>query len=132
MHWSCRRRNDSNGLLFLLLCVLEKYLQFRKKQKHLSREIFGSFQITGINRIFLLRNCVSNYVYLKNMYITLKGIGKTLFVSVLRIFLICKFLNFTTAFTTKKLNFPEFAYNFPCDKVNFNVIQSIHITIRSF
>ena len=35
------------------------------------------------------------------MPITLKGIGKILFVSVLRIFLICKFLNFMAAFTKK-------------------------------
>ena len=51
--------------------------------------------------IYLLRNCFSNYVYLKDTYITLKGIGKVLFVSVLRILLICKFLKFTTVFTKK-------------------------------
>ena len=33
------------------------------------------------------------------MYLTLKGIGKILFVSVVRILLICKFLNFTAVFT---------------------------------
>ena len=36
------------------------------------------------SRIRLLWNCFSNYVYLKNMYMSLKGIGKSLFVSVLR------------------------------------------------
>ena len=35
------------------------------------------------------------------MYITLKGIGKILFVSALRNLLICKFLNFTVVFTKK-------------------------------
>ena len=35
------------------------------------------------------------------MYVTLKGIGKILFVSALRILLICKFLNFMAAFTKK-------------------------------
>ena len=36
------------------------------------------------------------------MYITLKEIGKILFVLVLRILVICKFVNFTTVFTEKK------------------------------
>ena len=72
---------------------------FVKKKKHLLGNIFGSPHTS--NRIYLLRNCFSNYVYLKDMYITLKGIGKILFVSVLRILLICKFLNFTAAFTKK-------------------------------
>ena len=72
---------------------------FIRKKKHLLGNIFGSPHTS--NRIYLLRNCFSNYVYLKDMYITLKGIGKILFVSVLRILLICKFLNFTAAFTKK-------------------------------
>ena len=37
------------------------------------------------------------------MYITLKGIGKIPFVSVLRILLICRFLHFTTVFTKKEI-----------------------------
>ena len=45
--------------------------------------------------------------------------------------LICNFLNFTAAFT-KKLNFPKFAFNFPCEKVNFSLIHRTHITIHSF
>ena len=72
---------------------------FVKKKKHLLGNIFGSPHTS--NRIYLLRNCFSNYVYLKDMYITLKGIGKILFVSVLRILLICKTLNFTATFTNK-------------------------------
>ena len=50
------------------------------------------------NRIYLLRIFFPNYAYLKDTYITLKGIGKTLFVSVLRILRICKFLNFLAVF----------------------------------
>ena len=50
-------------------------------------------------RIYLLRSCFSNYVYLKDMYICLKGIRKILSVSVLRILLFFKFLIFTTVFT---------------------------------
>ena len=53
------------------------------------------------NRIYLPRNCVSNYVYLKDMYIVLKEIGKIPLVSVLRILLTCKFLNFTAVLTKK-------------------------------
>ena len=41
------------------------------------------------------------YVNFKDMYITLKGIEKILFVSVLKILLICKSLNFTVVFTKK-------------------------------
>ena len=61
---------------------------FIRKIKHVIGKIFGSPHTS--NWIYLLRNCFSNYVYLKDTYITLKGIGKTLFVSVLRILLISK------------------------------------------
>ena len=37
------------------------------------------------------------------MYMTWKGIGKIMFISVLRILLICKFLNFTKLFRVRKL-----------------------------
>ena len=66
---------------------------FYKEKEHLLGNIFGSPYTS--NRIYLLRNYFSNYVYLKDMYITSKSIGKILFVSVLRILQICKFLNFT-------------------------------------
>ena len=101
-----------------------------KEKKHLLGNNFGSLYTS--NRIYLLQICFSNYVYLKDMHITLKGIGKILFVSVLRTLLICKFLNFTAAFTKKKLNFPKFAFNFPCEKVNFSLIHRTHITIQSY
>ena len=41
-------------------------------------KLFGSLHTS--NRIYLLRNYFSNYVYLKDMYMSLKGIGKILFV----------------------------------------------------
>ena len=76
---------------------------FIRKKKHLLGNIFGSLHTS--NRISLLRNCFSNYAYVKDMHITLKGIEKMLFVSVLRILLICKYLNFTTTFTKKNQTF---------------------------
>ena len=93
----CRRRSSkilSNGLLDIEIekdcCpnifIFEKCLQFRKKQKHLLGKMFGSPHTS--NRIYLLRNCFSNYVYLKDMYIALKTTGKNLFVLMLRILLI--------------------------------------------
>ena len=74
-------------------------VHFIRKKKHLLGNIFGSPHTS--NWIYLLRNCFSNYLYLNGMSITLKGIGKIMFVSVLQILLICKFLNFTAAFTEK-------------------------------
>ena len=44
------------------------------------------------------------------MYITLKGIGKTMFVSMLRILLICETLNFTAVFHQKKVMLPKFTF----------------------
>ena len=70
-----------------------------EKQKHLLRKMFGSPHTS--NQIYLLWNGFSNYAYLKDKYITLKGIGKILFVSVLKILLICKFLNFTVVVIKK-------------------------------
>ena len=101
---------------------------FISKKKALARE---NFPFTPFNWMYLLRNFFSNYAYLKDTYTTLKGIGKILFVSVLRILLICKFLNFT-ADSLKKLNFPKFVFNFPCEKGNFSLIHRTHITIHSF
>ena len=45
------------------------------------------------------------------MWITLKGVGKILFGSVLIILLISKFLNFTITFSLKKIEFQ-------CENVN--------------
>ena len=111
-----------NMKLLVLLSIMKK--------KHLLGNVFGSPHTS--NWIYLLQNCFSNYLHRKDMYITLKGIGKIIFVLVVRIFLICKFLNFTSAFTKKKLNFPKFAFNFPCEKVNFSLIHQTYITIQSY
>ena len=45
------------------------------------------------------------------------------------ILLIYKFLNFTAIFIKNSLNPSKFAYNFPCEKVNFSLIHPAHITI---
>ena len=105
---------DSNGL-FIFFYISEKHFKFRKKQKYLLGKIFGSAHRS--NRIYLLWNCFSNYVYIKDMYITLKGIGKILFVSVLRILLICKFLNFTAIFTKKNQTFQSLHTTFHVAKL---------------
>ena len=91
---------------------------FVRKKKHLLGNIFGSSHTR--NRIYLLQKCFSNYVYLKDMYMTLEGTGKLLFASVLRNLLICRFLN-SAAIFSKKIKL--FAYNFTCDKVNFSLIH---------
>ena len=74
------------NMKFLVILFMKKSICWEK--------LFGSLHTS--NQIYLLRNCFSNYVYLKDMYLSLKGIGKILFVSVLRILLICKTLNFTS------------------------------------
>ena len=63
-----------------------------------------------------------------DMYMSFKGIGKILFVSVLRILLICKFLNFLVTFT-KKIKLP---FNFLREKVNFSLIHRTRMTIRNY
>ena len=57
---------------FLFFYISEKYLQFMKKERHLLRKNFGSPHTS--NRIYLLWNYFSNYINLKGMYKTLKGI----------------------------------------------------------
>ena len=105
------------------------FILFIRNKKHLLGKVFGSPHTC--NWIYLVRNGFSNYVCLKDTYMTLKSIGKILFVSVLRILLICKFLNFTAVFT-KKLDFPKFAFSCPCEKGSFSLIHQTHITIHSF
>ena len=117
--------HHSSYLSMKLLVIL-----FIREKKHLLGNTFGSPHTS--NRIYLLRNFFPKCVYLRDMYITLKDSGKVLFVSVFRILLICKFLNFTVVFTNKKENFPKFAFNFLCGKVNFSLIHRTHITIHSF
>ena len=129
MHCSCRRSASTqntwqqtryfhadfhrNGSLFLFL-YFRKCLKFGKKQKNLLRKKFDLPHTN--NRIYLLWNCFSNYVYPKDKYISLKGIGKILF----------------GHFHQRKFKFPKFSYDVPCAKVNFSLIHPSHITIHSF
>ena len=50
-----------DGLLFFIY-ISEKQIQFRKKQKHLSRKIFGSLQITWSNQIYCEIDFQSMYI----------------------------------------------------------------------
>ena len=59
-----------NMKLLVILFIMEK-------KKHLPGEIFGSPHTS--NWIYLLWKCFSNYVYLKDTYIALEGIGKILY-----------------------------------------------------
>ena len=56
----------------------------KKKQMPLLRQIFDLPYTSDL--IYLQWNCFSSYLYLKDMYIILKGTGKILFILVLRIF----------------------------------------------
>ena len=63
--------------------ISEKYLHFIKKQKNVWRKIFRP--LLASNRIYVIPNYSSNYVYLEDWYKTLKGIGKILSLSELTI-----------------------------------------------
>ena len=65
--------------------ISEKYLHFIKKQKNVWRKIFRP--LLASNRIYVIQNYSSNYVYLEDWYKTLKGIGKILSLSELTILL---------------------------------------------
>ena len=136
IHWSVdavlrsgilEKRLDILRQILIAIDFYLFYLYFRevpsiqKKQKHLLRKVFGSFH--SCNWMYLLRNYSSNYMYLKDMYITSKRTEKILFVSVLRILPICKFLTFPAVFTKK---------NFPCEKVIFSLIHPTYVTIHGF
>ena len=82
------------------LAMVQRITFNLEKKKHLLRKIFGSPYTS--NQIYLRLNCFSNYVYLKDIYLTLKEIGKIMFASLLKILLICKFLNFAAFFTKGK------------------------------
>ena len=70
---------------------------FNLEKKQLLMKFF--FSPCKSNWIYVPRNYFSNYVYLKDIHINLKGIGKILFITVLTNLLICKFLNFASVFT---------------------------------
>ena len=108
MLWFCRRRASPKvlgnrlGILTQILTVMDCQIFFYISEKYLNLlgKIFVSAHIS--NRIYLLRNCFSNYLYFKDKYINLKGTGRLLFVLMLKTLIFCKFLNFTSVFTKKK------------------------------
>ena len=64
-----------------LFYISEKYLQFRKKQNHLLRKVFGLPHTS--KQIYLLRNYFFKlYISQSYMYITLEGIGKIVCIGV--------------------------------------------------
>ena len=93
----------------IISIVYQKYFvhltsPYRKKRfKHFKHSkqfiLFHPIQVTGSAYCGIVFQTM--YIHLKDMYITLKKIGKILFASVLRILLICKFRNFTVAFGKK-------------------------------
>ena len=90
---------------FFFLHISEKYFQFRKKQKHLLRKILiPAVQVTG---------SIYCAIVFGTIYISQK----------------CTMLQRNLKNVVK---FVRFAYNFPCEKVNFSLIHQTHITIHSF
>ena len=63
---------DGNELLFPFLYFTEQPPVSIKTKAFIRRNVW----FTPSNRIYLLQNYFSNYVYLKDMYITLTGISK--------------------------------------------------------
>ena len=55
-----------------LILMPEKYVHFRKRQKHAPRNFFSTRRS---NWIHVLRKHFSNYIYLKDLYKNLKEIG---------------------------------------------------------
>ena len=80
------------------------------------------------NWIYLPHNYFSSYVYLKDTYKTLKGIGKIQFVSELTILL---YLSKQESSQRKKSKLLKLEYCSLCGKDNFSVIHPTHITIYS-
>ena len=75
------------------------YQWFTIKTKKIQHTILKTITNKNLLRILTRFHRGKICISLKCMYITLKRIGKILFVSALRILLICKFLNFTVIFT---------------------------------
>ena len=88
-YWKCRYVEfDSNGLLFLFkhiyiyiyiyihiyIYIFQRSNFNLEKTKSFVKENFCSTNTR--NWVYLLRNCFSNYVYLKDVYINFKTIGK--------------------------------------------------------
>ena len=105
---SIRKRTEilaKSLFTFSIIVFNMKFLVILFTRKSISREncLVQCIQVTGSTYCGL---CIcdllsTNYVYVKDMYLSLNGIGKILFVSVLRILLICRTLNFTATSTNK-------------------------------
>ena len=126
---ACNLSSPAMDYFFFFSIFQRSIFNLEKNKSILLRRIFGSTRTS--NRIYLLRNSFSNYVYLKDMYITLKGIKKILFVSVLRILLIFKFLNFTAGSTKKRIRLSKICMQYSMSEVNFSLIHPTHINIYS-
>ena len=76
----------------------EKYFRFRKWTNAYVKDFF----CLPRNWNHLFQFFIPSYVYLKDIYKTVKGLGKIQFVSELTILLNPQILNFTGVFTKKK------------------------------
>ena len=74
---------------FFLLKFLRSTFNLEKKSICYVKYLFHPVQATGSIYCGIVFQCI--YIYLKDKYITLKGIGKILFVSVLKILLSVNF-----------------------------------------
>ena len=74
---------------FFLLKFLRSTFNLEKKSICYVKYLFHPVQATGSIYCDIVFQCI--YIYLKDKYITLKGIGKILFVSVLKILLSVNF-----------------------------------------
>ena len=126
---ACNLSSPAMDYFFFFSIFQRIIFNLEKNKSILLRRIFGSTRTR--NRIYLLRNSFSNYVYLKDICITLKGIKKILFVSVLRTLLIFKFLNFTAVFTKKRIRLSKICMQYSMSEVDFSLIHPTHINIHS-
>ena len=126
---ACNLLSPAMDYFFFFSIFQRSIFNLEKNKSILLRRIFGSTRTR--NRIYLLRNSFSNYVYLKDICITLKGIKKILFVSVLRTLLIFKFLNFTAVFTKKRIRLSKICMQYSMSEVDFSLIHPTHINIHS-
>ena len=125
-----------------------KHAKFSKKQTFLppwyTRTFFGKFGVhcfleTPVSRfaflpyyrrdsqIYILRFYFSNYTYFKEMYKTLKGIGK---IVCIRHNNFSKSVDSQTSWESsliKKLKFTRLGYSFSFEKFNFRLTHTAHI-----
>ena len=95
---------------------------------HISRKFF----CLSLKGIFLLQNCFSSYLYLKDIYKTLRETGNIQFVSELAILLNLYISKFHWSLQIKELKLAKLEYYSVCGAVNFSVMHPTHITIYKF